>query len=937
MNLNPSQLQAVHHDKGPLLIVAGAGTGKTTVITERIRYLVEDQKVDPYSIFATTFTDKAATEMETRLDKVMPFGYRAPWIGTFHSVCERILRQEALEIGLSPSFTIMTKTDTWILIKSHLYDFDLDYYRPLGNPTKFIDALITFFGRLSDEDVDLAEFATLVNHKADAAQTEEEVAEAKRLKELLGAFSTYQLIKQNEKKMDFSDLISQTLRLFRSRANVLSRYQQQFKHMLIDEFQDTNIAQFELIKRLAPPTANPNLIIVGDDNQSIYKFRSASVSNILQFMDLYPQAKSIVLTDNYRSTQSILDSAYSSITRNNPDTLESKLGISKQLVSHRPDSVLPAVYHFDSYVDEVDWTLAEINRLIAEEGIDYKDIAILARANSHLDPFVTAFQAAGLPFQRVSNGGLYDQPLISNLITFLKVLTDPADSLTLYSLLSSNLFKLDAKILLEQLIASKNLAISFWQHIEGNEYFQDAISLINQYRDQVVSLPVSRLLRNLIEQKEIISHLVEADSIENQISIKNLNLFFNILKQFELNNQNATLPFFMEAFESWEEAGDNPGQAQLEDIDVVSLSTVHKAKGLEFKAVFIVNLLAGRFPGTDRKDKILVPVELVKETLNSGDEHLQEERRLFYVALTRAKQFLYLTFSPDMGGAKKWKPSGFLTETSLEITNKSSDTILNPGNASKTALPKTVINSIEKISYSKIDAFRACPLRFKYSYIDKIPTFSSYQAEYGTALHQILYHLHLSQKTGHPISFEDLDAQFTQLIDKIIIEEELKDIFRNTAHQALSQYYHQEQHKFGTPIMLEEPFSIRLENGGIVTGKIDRIDKLANGSHIIIDYKTGEVRNQEDVDKDEQLTLYALAARDIFNISIDSVNLYFFNRNQLVTTTRTDKKLDNYKKRLEVTWDTIQTSDFAPKASEQNCRFCEFQKICRFVIKKKQS
>jgi DNA helicase-2/ATP-dependent DNA helicase PcrA len=180
MNLNPSQLQAVQHDRGPLLIVAGAGTGKTTVLTERIRYLVKEKSVDPYSIFATTFTDKAAEELETRLDKVLPFGYRAPWIGTFHSVCERILRQEALEIGLSPSFTIMTRTDTWILIKSHLYDFDLDYYRPLGNPTKFIDALITFFSRLADEDIDLAQFAALVNHKTDSAKTADETTEAKR-------------------------------------------------------------------------------------------------------------------------------------------------------------------------------------------------------------------------------------------------------------------------------------------------------------------------------------------------------------------------------------------------------------------------------------------------------------------------------------------------------------------------------------------------------------------------------------------------------------------------------------------------------------------------------------------------------------------------------------------------------------------------------------
>jgi len=933
--LNKAQLSAVKHEGGPLLIVAGAGTGKTTVMTERIRYLVEEKKVDPYAIFGTTFTDKAAGELENRLDQVMPYSYRAPWIGTFHSVCERILRQEALEIGLSPNFTIMTRTDAWMLIKAHLYEFELDYYRPLGNPTKFIDALITFFGRLSDEDVDMAQFAALVSQKQATAETDEEVAESRRLKELLGAFSLYQSLKQNEKKMDFSDLISQTLALFRNRPNVLNRYQKQFNHLLIDEFQDTNIAQFELIKLLAPPEANPNLVVVGDDNQSIYKFRSASVSNILQFMDLYPQAKQVVLSDNYRSTQLILDGAYQSISQNNPDTLEVKLGINKRLLSQVSDKLSPVICRFETQSEEVAWTVAEINRLVTQEKVDYQQIAILARANAHLDAYVTALQAVGIPFQRVANGGLYDQPIIANLIVALKVITDPTDSLNLYSLLNIDWFDLNKTDLLDQLINSKTEAKTLWELLQLEDKYQQVVGLINRYREMATTAKVSELLRRLIEEKQLVAQLVRVDSIDNQLAIKNLNLFFKLMKQFEMNNQQAGLPFFLETFEAWEEAGDNPGQAQLEDVDVVTLSTVHKAKGLEYEAVFVASMLAGRFPGSDRKDKILVPEELIKERLNSGDEHLQEERRLFYVAITRAKRFLYLTLAIDMGGAKKWRPSGFLAETGFETKELTAIKPLMAEKADKIEALRPKRPVINRISYSKIDAFRACPLRFKYAYIDKVPTFNTPQAQYGTAVHQTLFHLHLAEKQHQEVTLTELQQELAGAIERIVLDEKPKALMAATATRALAEYYQHGREQLGKPAFLEEPFGLRLDNGGLVTGKIDRIDQLEDGSFSIVDYKTGEVKDQTSVDKDEQLTLYALAVREGMELNTSNLKLYFFNRNQAVTTERSQKKLDNYKKKLEKTFEEIQTSNFEPTPSERNCSFCEFIKICPFVVKKR--
>jgi len=352
--LNKEQLEAVKYKKGPLLIIAGAGTGKTTVITERIKYLIERKLAKPSEILSLTFTEKAAREMEERVDVAMPYGYTQMWISTFHSFCDRVLRDEALHIGLNPRYKLMTQAETVQFVRKNLFKFELKYFRPLGNPTKFVDSMIQHFSRLQDEDIVPEEYlrwARTQNSKlpglakrsgAGKTNNKEEKIEIEKWRELANAYKVYEELKVKEEMMDFGDLIVKTLLLFRQRSNVLSEYRKKFKYVLVDEFQDTNIAQYELVKLLAPPNKNGNLTVVGDDSQSIYKFRGAAVSNIVHFMKTYKKAKTVVLTINYRSTQSILDPAYKLIKHNNPDTLEAKLGIDKNLVAQRGPSTRSA-------------------------------------------------------------------------------------------------------------------------------------------------------------------------------------------------------------------------------------------------------------------------------------------------------------------------------------------------------------------------------------------------------------------------------------------------------------------------------------------------------------------------------------------------------------------------------------------------------------------
>ena len=366
LTLNAQQQAAVRHASGPLLIVAGAGTGKTTVITERVKFVIEKKKASPDEILALTFTEKAAAEMLERLDEVMPLGYEEPWLSTFHAFCDRILRLEGLEVGLSPDYTILGQPQQWLLIKQNLFDLKLDYYRPLGNPTKFIGALLNFFSRLQDEDVSEAKLRKLQSSNSKFRKKVGK-GEFKKYQELFQAHRRYQELKLAENMLDFGDLITWTLELFRKRQNVLKKYQQQFKQILVDEFQDTNFAQLQLIKLLAPANKKPNLVVVGDDFQSIYKWRGAAISNILDFTKHYPKTKTIILNKNYRSMQTLLDVSYRMIKNNEPETLEVRLGIDKSMTAQRPGKIMPRVVVLPTLEQEADFVVEKILELAAKK------------------------------------------------------------------------------------------------------------------------------------------------------------------------------------------------------------------------------------------------------------------------------------------------------------------------------------------------------------------------------------------------------------------------------------------------------------------------------------------------------------------------------------------------------------------------------------------
>ncbi|MBI2598777.1 UvrD-helicase domain-containing protein [Candidatus Curtissbacteria bacterium] len=454
-DLNPEQHKAVTTTQGPLLIIAGAGTGKTAVIAHRIAAIIEKKLAKPQEILALTFTDKAAGEMEERVDILVPYGFIDTWISTFHAFGDRILRDNALDIGLTPDFKVLSRPQQVLFFQQNLFRFELDYFRPLSNPTKFIGAILTFFSRLKDENVSPEEFQTYVKDQRSKVKSQEDKIEVKKYQELAQAFESYERFKDEAGFLDFGDQVVKTIELFTKRPKILTTYQSQFKYILVDEYQDTNYAQNELVKLLA--SARKNICVVGDDDQSIYKFRGAAISNILEFKKTYPKAVQVVLTQNYRSTQAILDSAYKLIRHNDPDRLEVQNKIDKKLKSITGQGIPPQEIFADTISEEADAVAAEIEKLMGKQTANrkqpsavgrkqyaYKDFAILVRANSQADHFLRALNMKGIPHKFVGSSGLYQQPEVNLLISFLTAISNFEDSLNLFNLMTSEIYEIGA-------------------------------------------------------------------------------------------------------------------------------------------------------------------------------------------------------------------------------------------------------------------------------------------------------------------------------------------------------------------------------------------------------------------------------------------------------------------------------------------------------------
>lgn len=607
-NMNDMQKQAILHTEGPLLILAGAGSGKTRVLTHRTAYLIDEMRVNPYHILAITFTNKAAGEMRERIDDIVGFGSESIWVSTFHSTCVRILRRYIDRLGYDTNFTIYDADDQKSLMKDICKRLEID-------TKQFKEKMfLSVISSAKDELIDPIEF----ENRAAGDFTKRKQAMV---------YKEYQQALKANNALDFDDLIFKTVELFKLDKEVLSSYQERFKYIMVDEYQDTNTAQFELIRLLA--SKYKNLCVVGDDDQSIYKFRGANIYNILNFEKHFPDAKVIKLEQNYRSTQNILDAA-NSVIANNVGRKD------KKLWTENGEGEKITFEQLDSGYEEADFVARDISRKIRQGEARYKDCAVLYRTNAQSRLFEEKFITSNIPYKIVGGVNFYARKEIKDLLAYLKTIDNGRDDLAVKRIINVPKRGIGATSINRVSNYAMDNDIDFYSALRraadipgvgrAESKIRPFVLFIQGLKAKAELLSVSQLLEEIIEQTGYVDELRAEGTDEAEARIENINELISKTVAYEESTDEPSLSGFLEEVALVADIDDVDSES-----DYVVLMTLHSAKGLEFDNVYLAGMEDGLFPS------------YMSITSDNAAAEIEEERRLAYVGITRAKKNLTIT------------------------------------------------------------------------------------------------------------------------------------------------------------------------------------------------------------------------------------------------------------------------------------------------------
>ena len=658
--LNDKQKEAVLATDGPCLVIAGAGSGKTKVLTHKIAYLMAEKYIKPWNILAITFTNKAANEMKQRVEGLVGDAAKDMWIGTFHSICVRILRKSIDRIGFDSSFLIFDTSDQRTLIKECMKTLKID------------DKLFT------DRAV-LAEISNGKNEMLEPAAYRTKYAVDFRKEKIGEIYELYQKRLRENNAIDFDDIINYTIKILTENPDVLEYYSEKFKYVLVDEYQDTNKAQFTLVTILA--SRYGNITVVGDNDQGIYSFRGADISNILNFERDFPGTRIIKLEQNYRCTGNILNAANAVIKQ-----------YEKKLWTQNDEGEIPTIRRTDDEYDEGRFIAEQINHLKTQEYFKYSDFTVLYRMNSQSRAIEEILRRESIPYKIVGGLKFYERKEIKDIISYLRLIYNPADNISLKRVINEpkrGIGKTSVESVAE---ISEKTGISMFEIIKNAEQYGlnrlkansiEFVNLIEEMRRKIEELSIEEMIKQTLNKSGYVKALEEENTTEAESRIQNLEEFLTVAIEFEEQEADNSLADFLEGITL---SSDIDGMEESEDS--VTLMTLHNAKGLEFNTVFLVGMEEGIFPGY--------------KTIGEPQQ-LEEERRLFYVGITRAKQFLYLTCA---------KRRTIFGSTSYNAISRFVNEI-----------PKDLLNGYEEAFEEKEEEFNDSGYRWEYGTSSKVKTY----------------------------------------------------------------------------------------------------------------------------------------------------------------------------------------------------------------------
>ena len=967
LKLNEAQRRAITHGQGPLLVIAGAGTGKTRVITERIRHLLQsDENLSGENILGLTFTKKAAGEMKARVVKATSERGKAVTLATFHSFCETLLAEA------DPQRVMLDEFDHWILLRRNLRRLHLEKYRRLADPGQFLNDFVEFFSRCQDELVSAEDYQRYAAGLAARMEAERETLDEDTLverletvalqQELARAYRASEELLREKNRVSFGSLITGAVGLLERDAQLREALQKKYRYILVDEFQDTNIAQLRLLELLAGPARN--ILAVGDNDQAIYRFRGASFASFKLFLERFAGWKEgqdstpfrVALTENYRSTPNILRVAMQVIGQNAVSADFPK----KILSPNEPPGEKIRIVELATPEEEARWVASELER-IHGAGRRWKDFAVLYRQHAHPDHLVEELSRRKIPFV-ITTLSILEHPLVRDALAYLRLIAAPYDDIACARVLAAPAWQLRAQDLVrlaEKARKEKKVIYDLLQLPQGQLAFDHSQAALGQLVEFVSSQKKTLKRCTAREILGVLTDWLEIRQRAKEHDRKYVKRLAEFMKEWEPKSETRGLAEFIEYLDYYAQAG---GVVSLEDDappDAVQLMTVHAAKGLEFPQVFLLRVNNRAFPATERPRVFEFPVELMKEGAPAEQFHIQEERRLFYVALTRAEERLTITTVTE----KKGKVPVFIEDILMEPAIKRldvrqmmpklppaeveqrapdehrEDVQLFPAAAEPAKIFSRIADWAEEfhppspepltLSPSALSGYRTCPQRYLFGYLWSLREGPKAAMTFGAVMHTTIKRFVDQLRKGVKLSFDEVQGIFeTEWNSKGFEDQYQEEEYKKDGLEQLRAFHTGMIAELPQAVGQEKAFELPLDNNVIIKGRIDQINALGNERDVeIVDYKTGRPKKDADAKKDLQLSLYALAVKEILELNPVRLVFHYLQDNRRQETTRDAKQLDEAQKVVQEAAADIRAGQFRAKRGFI-CRNCAYRPIC---------